>query len=142
MAPLSALRFLREQTKTLPAPVKRDLTGKVVIVTGSNVYVPRTSLISPSTTNMGYSGLGYEAAKHLATLNPARLIIACRSISKGEEAAGKITAATGTKVDVWQLDLSNLTQTKSFGERCLQELDRLDIFVSSLTHSSRTGFSG
>ena len=45
-----------------------DLTGKVVLVTGANI------------------GLGFEAAKHFASMNPERLIIACRSEEKGNQA--------------------------------------------------------
>lgn len=51
-----------------PPVVKVDLTGMVVVVVGAN------------------TGLGFEAAKHLAGMNPARLILACRNPSKGQEA--------------------------------------------------------
>ena len=59
--------LIRSQVK--PGPVLRaDLTGKTVIVIGAN------------------TGLGFETAKHLATMNPSRLILACRSKEKGEAA--------------------------------------------------------
>jgi len=45
-----------------------DLTGRVVIVTGAN------------------TGLGFEAAKHIAKLNPAKLIMASRSKERGTAA--------------------------------------------------------
>jgi short-subunit dehydrogenase involved in D-alanine esterification of teichoic acids len=48
--------------------VKADLTGKTVVVLGAN------------------TGLGFEATKHFATMNPGRLILACRSQSKGQAA--------------------------------------------------------
>lgn len=52
-----------------PAPVvKRDLATKTVVVTGAN------------------GGLGLQAAQHFASMNPARLILACRNKGKGEEA--------------------------------------------------------
>ena len=38
---------------------KADLTGKTVVVIGANM------------------GIGYEAAKHFAAMNPARLIMGC-----------------------------------------------------------------
>ena len=68
MAKYSFLRFLREQWARPVPLVTRDLTGKVVLITGANV------------------GLGFEAAKHFASMNPERLIIACRSEAKGNQA--------------------------------------------------------
>jgi retinol dehydrogenase-12 len=75
-------------------------------------------------------GLGFEVAKHFSKLNPSRLIIACRSLSKGEEAARQIKASGGVEPEVWHLNLASLNQTRAFGEKCLKELDRLDICVS------------
>jgi retinol dehydrogenase 12 len=55
--------------KNGPPPItKVDLSGKVVVVTGAN------------------TGLGYDAAKHFAGMNPKKLILACRSEGKGKEA--------------------------------------------------------
>lgn len=48
--------------------VTEDLSGRLVLITGANV------------------GLGFEAAKHFASMNPERLIIACRSEAKGKQA--------------------------------------------------------
>jgi len=61
----SPFTFLREQFSTLH-PTTADLTGRTVIVTGSNI------------------GLGKEAARQFLTCNPAKLILAVRSIEKGE----------------------------------------------------------
>lgn len=52
---------------------RTDLSGKTVIVTGANI------------------GLGFECAKHLASMmgkgvGAGKLIIACRNVKKGEEA--------------------------------------------------------
>jgi retinol dehydrogenase 12 len=43
-----------------------DLTGKTVVVIGANV------------------GLGFEAAKHFASMNPKKLVLGCRSQEKGQ----------------------------------------------------------
>ena len=51
----------------MPPVVTADLTGRTVIVTGANM------------------GLGFESAKHLARMNPKKLVIAVRSQEKGEE---------------------------------------------------------
>jgi retinol dehydrogenase 12 len=51
------------------APVEHvDLTGKTVVIIGANV------------------GLGFEAAKHFASMNPKRLVLGCRSQEKGQAA--------------------------------------------------------
>jgi retinol dehydrogenase-12 len=51
------------------APVEHvDLTGKTVVVIGANV------------------GLGFEAAKHFASMNPKRLVLGCRSQERGQAA--------------------------------------------------------
>jgi retinol dehydrogenase 12 len=109
--------------KMLPETVV-DLTGRTVIVTGSNV------------------GLGFEAAKRFYDMNPARLILAVRTISKGEEArnaileAGKKPSPRGsardeTKVEVWLLDLSSFESVKQFANKCEAELERIDILLEN-----------
>jgi len=50
------LGFFRDQRQVIPPVVKADLSGKTVVVVGANV------------------DLGFEAAKHFATMNPERLI--------------------------------------------------------------------
>lgn len=60
--------FIRDQWTKVPAVAKTDLSGKTVVVVGANV------------------GLGFEAAKHFAAMNPQRLILVCRSKEKGEAA--------------------------------------------------------
>lgn len=61
-------KFLGEQLSTLPPVLHEDLSGKTVIVVGAN------------------NGIGFEATKHFATMNPGKLIMACRSQSRGEAA--------------------------------------------------------
>jgi NAD(P)-dependent dehydrogenase (short-subunit alcohol dehydrogenase family) len=120
-----------------------DLTGRVVIVTGSNVSVlspvlSLTTLLIPTVHHR--SGLGYEAAKTLSKFNPSRLILAVRNTGLGEKAAQEIVEANagkGTVPEVWTLDLGRLQSVKDFAERVDKELERLDIVVSfSLVISS------
>ncbi|PVF95995.1 NAD(P)-binding protein [Serendipita vermifera] len=102
--------------KTFPL-LQKDLTGRTVIVTGSNV------------------GLGLETSRFFYAMNPARLILAVRDVSKGETAKQSILDNASkkgeTKVDVWELDLNSFDNVKRFAKRCSEELDRLDIFLAN-----------
>lgn len=60
--------FFADQWARLPPPLHTDLSGKTVLVIGAN------------------TGIGLEAAKHFAKMNPARLIIGCRSAERGRTA--------------------------------------------------------
>ncbi|ORY09689.1 hypothetical protein BCR34DRAFT_486925 [Clohesyomyces aquaticus] len=98
----------------LPYPTS-DFSGQIVIITGSN------------------TGLGLEAARHIVRLGAARVILAVRTISKGETAARDILQTTYAKkniIEVWPLDLSNYESVKAFGAR-VQALDRLDAFIQN-----------
>lgn len=68
MVKRTLLDFVRDQWAPVPPVLTADLAGKTVIVTGAN------------------TGLGFEAAKHFARMNPAKLILACRSQQRGEAA--------------------------------------------------------
>ena len=66
---------------------------------------------------------------HLARMKPARLILAVRTVSKGETAAKEIRERTNNAcpVEVWQLEQANFASVKAFTQRVTTELDRLDI---------------
>jgi len=75
-----------------------DLSGKTIVVTGGN------------------SGIGYEAALEFARKR-AEVILACRDLGKARTAAAQISAsAPGVKVDVMELDLSNLASVRGFSD--------------------------
>jgi NAD(P)-dependent dehydrogenase (short-subunit alcohol dehydrogenase family) len=110
-----ATTFLHSQLfAKLPYP-KSSFPGQTVIITGSN------------------TGLGLEAARHIARLGASKVILACRTISKGQTAAANITSSehlTSDRVEVWELDLSSYESVKAFSQR-VQQLDRLDAFIQN-----------
>ncbi|KAJ6584790.1 hypothetical protein B0H19DRAFT_926764 [Mycena capillaripes] len=114
MAKFSFLGFIRSQCAKRPPVEKVDLTGQTVVVVGAN------------------AGLGFEATKHFASMNPGRLILACRSQSKGQEALEKIQAETGCKTaELWIVDLAEFDSVRRFADRFEQDGGRLDILVAN-----------
>ncbi|KAK7458152.1 hypothetical protein VKT23_010060 [Stygiomarasmius scandens] len=103
-----------EHSRPMPPVVSADLSGKTVIVTGAN------------------TGIGLEAAKHFARMNPGKLIIACRSQEKGEDAKKEIVKDTNCQnVEPWILELSNFATVKAFVDRAEAELDRIDYLIEN-----------
>ncbi|PPQ75648.1 hypothetical protein CVT24_010591 [Panaeolus cyanescens] len=111
---LTAWQFVKSQwTPTPPAP-REDLSGKTVVVVGANV------------------GLGFEAAKHFASMNPGMLILACRDKKKGEDALQQIKQQTGFQnAHVWLVDLKDHASVVAFAERFEKENVRLDIIIAN-----------
>ncbi|KAF7908224.1 uncharacterized protein EAF01_003979 [Botrytis porri] len=117
--PISTMAFFLNHLKshtliTLPIPEKK-FTGKTIIVTGSN------------------SGLGLEAARWFVRLDAQKVILAVRSLSKGEAARQSIIDSTSCSPDileVWNLDLCSQCSVKEFAHRA-NALPRLDILVSN-----------
>ena len=66
------------------------------------------------------TGLGREPARHVARLGAAKIILAVRTMSKGEATVADIVRITDSKAsrfEVWPLDLRNFESVKVFGER-------------------------
>jgi NAD(P)-dependent dehydrogenase (short-subunit alcohol dehydrogenase family) len=106
--------FLYSQFFKTPPYPKGNFRGKTVIVTGSNV------------------GLGKEAARHYARMGASKLILAVRSLDKGQAAKEDIVRTTGHQnTHVWKLDMSDYGSVKSFAKRAGVELDRVDIFIAN-----------
>jgi NAD(P)-dependent dehydrogenase (short-subunit alcohol dehydrogenase family) len=95
-----------------PIPAGIDLAGKTALVTGSN------------------GGLGLECARHFLKLRPSLLILAVRSLQKGEAAAVGLRADFPVaRIEVWQLDMESFRSVRAFAVRCERELDRLHVAV-------------
>ncbi|EMD88367.1 hypothetical protein COCC4DRAFT_205469 [Bipolaris maydis ATCC 48331] len=106
--------FLYSQFFRTPPYPKGNFSGKTIIVTGSNI------------------GLGKEAARHYARMGAGRLILAVRSVEKGQEARDDIMRTTGHQnTEVWKLDMSDYSSVKSFAKRAEADLERIDIFIAN-----------
>ncbi len=90
-----------------------DLSGKIALITGAN------------------SGIGYETAKEFARKG-IEVILACRSIEKGEEAASTIrTEIPDAKLKPMVLDLSSLKSVRAFADEFNAAYSRLDILLNN-----------
>ena len=89
-----------------------DQSGKTIVITGAN------------------TGLGYEAARVLSAKG-ARVIIACRSQQKAEDAIARIEKENG-RVDVSHvaLDLGDLSSVSNCADQ-LQSEDKIDILINN-----------
>lgn len=90
-----------------------ELKGKTIIVTGGN------------------SGLGYESVKAFA-MKSAQVILASRSMEKGEEAKTRIlNEQANSKIHVMELDLGDLESVKDFTDKFKKQHNRLDILLNN-----------
>ena len=93
---------------------KARLDGKTVIITGAN------------------TGIGLETAVDLAKRN-ARVILACRSVERGETAAVEVRKRSGNDNVVFvQLDLASLDSVRKFATKILEEEPRIDILINNV----------
>ena len=89
------------------------LDGKTVVITGAN------------------SGIGLETAVDLAKRN-ARVILACRSMEKGEKAAIHVKERSGNNNVVFvELDLSCLKSVRAFAAKIFEDEPRIDILINN-----------
>ncbi|KAL9636697.1 MAG: hypothetical protein Q9164_002658 [Protoblastenia rupestris] len=109
------LGFLYSQFFITPPKPTTSFAGQIVIITGSN------------------TGLGLDAARQITSLHAAKVILAVRTISKGEAAQRSIEQSTGRKgvVEVWPLDLSNYESVQQFAARARKNLERVDVLLEN-----------
>ncbi len=88
-----------------------DQAGRRFVVTGAN------------------SGIGYEVSRMLAGLN-ARVVMACRSLERGEAARDRIRRAGG-EVELMPLDLADLESVSAFADAYRAQHERLDGLVNN-----------
>jgi NAD(P)-dependent dehydrogenase (short-subunit alcohol dehydrogenase family) len=88
-----------------------DLSGKTIFITGGN------------------TGLGYEAAKDFAQRN-ARVIIACRSPTKGRDAVNLLRNYTeNPNIECLELDLASLDSVREFVENVKLTYSKIDALI-------------
>ncbi|CAK7205416.1 hypothetical protein SEUCBS139899_008187 [Sporothrix eucalyptigena] len=113
-APFFPNQFIKNQFRTKPHPTPKDtdLSGQTIIVTGSN------------------TGLGLECAKQLLSYKLSHLVMAVRSIDKGEAAAAPLRKQyPSAKIDVWPLDMTSYESIQTFVSKVDTGLPRLDVAV-------------
>lgn len=111
--------FFYSQLFRKPPYPDHSFADQTIIVTGANV------------------GLGFEAARHFYRLNCAKLILAVRTVSKGQAAKEDIVRTVKHRTDgaqaieVWPLDLSSTASTLAFADRVGADLPRVDAIVEN-----------
>lgn len=88
-----------------------SMAGKTIVITGAT------------------SGIGKETAKELARRG-GRLVLAVRSVERGETTAGEILRETPhAQVMIKECDLSSLKSVRSFAEDILTSGERIDVLI-------------
>ncbi|XP_071324812.1 retinol dehydrogenase 12 isoform X2 [Trachinotus anak] len=89
------------------------LDGKTVLITGAN------------------TGIGKETSRELARRG-ARVVMACRDLTRAEWAAEEIRRTTGNgNVVIRHLDLASMYSVRQFAKDFLDSEDRLDILINN-----------
>ncbi len=92
---------------------KKDLTGKVMVVTGGN------------------SGIGFEAARDFARRG-ARIVLICRSEARGKAALAKIEAETANDQGLlYVADFSSLASVSAVADKLLADFLKIDVLCNN-----------
>lgn len=85
----------------------------------------------------GHTGIGYEAAKQLASRSRYNLVLAGRSMERMESAAQQLRTAYGVRVNTLLLDTSSLSSVREAATKFLTMLDRdnVDTFQALLCNA-------
>jgi NAD(P)-dependent dehydrogenase (short-subunit alcohol dehydrogenase family) len=105
------------QSEQLPtdfpkAPPLPDLTGKVVLVTGST------------------DGLGRDVARRLAA-GGARVLVTGRSVERGDSLVAEITKSGKGSAKFYRADLSSMAEVRRLADAVSHDTKRLDILINN-----------
>src|SRR3989454_6671786 len=90
-----------------------DQTGKLIVITGAN------------------SGTGKEATRRLAAAG-ARVVMAVRTVAKGEQALGEIlTQQPNAQLEVRHIDLADLASVKEFADGLAADGTPIDLLINN-----------
>ena len=90
-----------------------DQAGRLIVVTGAN------------------SGTGKEAARRLAAAG-AHVVIAVRTVAKGEQARAEILARhPGAELEVRRVDLADLESVREFADGLLAAGTPVDVLINN-----------
>lgn len=99
---------------------KYDLAGKTVVITGAN------------------SGIGKAAAIQLAETG-ARVVMACRSLERGEAALEEVKQRTGSDlVELLQVDMSSQESIHDFVKAFMHRHEHLDVLIHNAANFDLT----
>ncbi|MEN2496874.1 MAG: Retinol dehydrogenase 13 [Marteilia pararefringens] len=91
----------------------KDLSGKVVVITGGN------------------KGIGLETAIQLARLN-ATIVLACRNQISAKDAVERIASETNNRnIHILELDLKSMNSVKEFALRLIEKHPKIDILINN-----------
>jgi NAD(P)-dependent dehydrogenase (short-subunit alcohol dehydrogenase family) len=114
----SVAALFKPQPKIPPLPPSTDFSEKTIIITGSN------------------TSLGLQAARQFLRLKAACVVIAVRSVSKGEVAAAQLGADPAIRqpnpragIKVMHLDLDSYQSVVEFSQQVKRDFDILDILL-------------
>jgi len=100
--------------------MKNPLENKTIIITGAN------------------SGVGKATAIQLAVLG-ATVILACRSVERGNLAAADVkNASSSHKAEFMKLDLSSQASIRKFAENFLSKHSKLDVLIHNAANFDLT----
>ena len=104
--------FIRKWAQGPLNPIKKDLTGKLIIVTGSS------------------DGIGLETAKDLLKSN-AKVIFACRNKNKTEKIINQFPENWKKNSIFIQLDLTSFKSIENFVKEIKLKYPRIDILINN-----------
>lgn len=126
-SPIRSLSLTPEDPYTfLKIFIKHQIRPNAKPSLGATSVAQKTAVITG-----GNGGLGLECGRILLSLQLSRLILAVRSLPKGEKAATSLRKAyPNAEIDVWRLDMDSYESIQEFSRKCAA-LPSLDMALLS-----------